>query len=516
MTPWHRYVRCGIGATALVLSWVGTGTAQVSSPAPILVSERRVAVLAVEHNLALAAARVDAQEADVAVARASTVWTPQFLLSSTGTNAQLPAPSLLAGAQDTAANVLYQSEVGLTQRLPFGAQYRVAWDAAQQSTNNALVRFNPQVTSTLAIEVVQPLVRGMSFDADRAQLAIARVEQRHAAKDLAGAVATAVRTATRAYWQWVYAGEVLSVEQESSRLAKELLENNRERVAIGAMAAVDLTEAEAEVARRDEAILVAARTVKNAEAVLKRMVLGAGDDTQGATLLRVADEDVAPTSTKAQIALDERVDVLAAEAAVGIAQLSIRRFKDEMRPDVSLKLRYAAQGLSGTELLRSDGFPGTVIGSSARTFSSALADLTSGRYPTWTAQVLVAQPIGTSRAKTDFVDASLAAQRARISVDDAKLAARTEQTIAQRNVEVSLERLNSTQKTVELASQRLSGEQRKFTTGLSTSFFVFQAQRDLAFARQARLRAMLDYRLSRADLDAVRVIPLGLDQVAIQ
>ena len=61
---------------------------------------------------------------------------------------------------------------------------------------------------------------------------------------------------------------------------------------------------------------------------------------------------------------------------------------------------------------------------------------------------------------------------------------------------------------VSLAERRLSGEQEKFLVGLSTSFFVFQAQRDLASARVARLGAELDRRLSLADLEAIQSVPL--------
>ena len=54
----------------------------------------------------------------------------------------------------------------------------------------------------------------------------------------------------------------------------------------------------------------------------------------------------------------------------------------------------------------------------------------------------------------------------------------------------------------------MDAEERKFTVGLSTSFFVFQAQRDLALAREAQLRSALDHRLSWVDLEAVQVIPV--------
>ena len=72
-----------------------------------------------------------------------------------------------------------------------------------------------------------------------------------------------------------------------------------------------------------------------------------------------------------------------------------------------------------------------------------------------------------------------------------------------------MQRVEATRASRELAARRLEAEQRKFEVGLSTTFFVFQAQRDLATARNNELRAILDYIRSLVDFDAVQEIPLG-------
>ena len=55
-----------------------------------------------------------------------------------------------------------------------------------------------------------------------------------------------------------------------------------------------------------------------------------------------------------------------------------------------------------------------------------------------------------------------------------------------------------------LAERRLEAEQKKFGVGTSTSFLVFQAQRDLATARVNELQALLDYNKSLVDFEAVQ------------
>jgi outer membrane protein TolC len=69
-------------------------------------------------------------------------------------------------------------------------------------------------------------------------------------------------------------------------------------------------------------------------------------------------------------------------------------------------------------------------------------------------------------------------------------------------------RVETTRLSRQLAERRLEAEERKFAVGTSTSFFVFQAQRDLAQARNNELRATLDYNRSIVDFETVQEAPL--------
>ena len=72
----------------------------------------------------------------------------------------------------------------------------------------------------------------------------------------------------------------------------------------------------------------------------------------------------------------------------------------------------------------------------------------------------------------------------------------------------SLQRVEATRIAWELAERRLAAEQRRFDVALSTSFFVFQAQRNLAVACSNEFLAILDYLKSLVDFEAVQEVPL--------
>ena len=78
-----------------------------------------------------------------------------------------------------------------------------------------------------------------------------------------------------------------------------------------------------------------------------------------------------------------------------------------------------------------------------------------------------------------------------------------------RQVQTNLKRVEVTRKARELAERRLEAEQKKLAVGISSTFQVFQAQRDLSFARNSELRAAIDYNKSLVDFDAVQQAPLG-------
>jgi len=56
----------------------------------------------------------------------------------------------------------------------------------------------------------------------------------------------------------------------------------------------------------------------------------------------------------------------------------------------------------------------------------------------------------------------------------------------------------------ELAQKKLEAEQSKFEVGMSTNYFVVQAQRDLADARNSELRAVANYRKALVELERLQ------------
>jgi outer membrane protein len=103
--------------------------------------------------------------------------------------------------------------------------------------------------------------------------------------------------------------------------------------------------------------------------------------------------------------------------------------------------------------------------------------------------------------------ARLQRAQAQIRIRDLELRIVTEVRDAGRRVDMNSKRIDATKAACQLAERRLESEEKRFAAGLSTSFLVFQAQRDLAQARNAELRATFDYNTSVVEFEVIQEAP---------
>ena len=76
-------------------------------------------------------------------------------------------------------------------------------------------------------------------------------------------------------------------------------------------------------------------------------------------------------------------------------------------------------------------------------------------------------------------------------------------------MQTNQKRVQSARASRELQEKKLEAEEKKQAAGMSTSFFVFQAQRDLSQARTAEIQAISDYNKSLVDFEAVQLAPIN-------
>jgi len=529
----RRKFVCGWRLLALALTVAGTPVSVFAqngqtvpnpqvAPAPSP-DVRRLTVedavrLALENNLGVRVARIDPQVQDYNVAQARASWTP-VLFTSVANNSTTQLPSdVLSGGGSTINNERFSTGLGVQQNLKWGTFYQANWNSARSSTSFPLTTFDPQINSQLNMRVVQPFLRNFNMDAIRQQVLVGEKNREIADIGLTQTITATSRSVRNAYWDLSFAIASLEVQRQSLELAQESLRNNRSRVEIGTMAPIDIVEAEAEVALREEAVILAEAAIERAEDVLRALIYDPDMPNFWNTRIEPADAPTfqpMPVDVDAAVrtALDRRTDLRSTRKTIEANDVSIRYFRNQTMPDVNAQLDYGLSGLGGTQFQRGEGpfGPGTgdVIGRTQRNYSSVLSDLFANRYPTWTLSLNVGYPIGTSTAEAGLARARLQDRQAQTQLRNQQLLVSTQVRDVGRQVLTNQKRVEATRASRQLAERRLEAEEKKFQAGMSTSFFVFQAQRDLSQARSNELRAVTDYNRSLVDFETVQEAPLA-------
>ncbi len=476
--------------------------------------------LAIEQNLGIRIQRFDPQIQDTGVALARSYWAPN--LSSTLTRqAQTQAStSSLSGGAKSIDNGSFATGVGVTQTLPWGGSYTANWNSSRFTTTNLFSSFSPQLSSNLNLQFTQPLLRNFQIDQIRQQVANSRKSRELSDIQLQSVITQTLRNVKNAYWDLSYAINNLKTQQESLALSQQSLKDEQKRVEIGVRAPIDIVQAQAEVASNEERVIVADAAIKAAQDNLRALVLDPAapdfwtvsfDPTDAASFAAQAiDLDAAVRN-----ALDKRSDLRSAKNALEQSDINIQYYRNQIKPDVNANVGYNPVGVGGSQLSPVDLASVAAGAAPSRTviadrgFGSVLGDVLQSQYPTWTFGVTIGYPLGSNTAHANLARVRLEYEQAQAQLKNMQMQVVTQVRGAARNVQTNQQRVQSARASRELQEKKLEAEEKKLAAGMSSSFFVFQAQRDLALARTAEIQAISDYNKSLVDFEAVQQVPLG-------
>ncbi|NOT28591.1 MAG: TolC family protein, partial [Acidobacteria bacterium] len=277
---------------------------------------------------------------------------------------------------------------------------------------------------------------------------------------------------------------------------------------------IDGVEAEAEVSLREEAVILAEAQIATAMDALRILIYNP-DEPNFWTLNIETSPVSAPaplvidTDSGVRNALERRSDLQELRKRLETSDVNVQFSRNQTLPDVTASVDYGLTGLGGTQFIRGPGFPGPIIDQTERGFGSVLGDLFTRDFPSWTASVNMTYPLGATQQKAALSRARLQYTQQQTQLRNAALQVASQVREASRQVQTNQKRIDTTRVSRELAERRLEAEERKLAAGTSTGFLVFQAQRDLAQARNNELRSILDLQRSIVDFETVQDAPLG-------
>ncbi len=471
--------------------------------------------LALENNLGIRAERLSPQAQALAVAQTRAAYAPVVFGGSTKNSNSSPPQNFLAG-NDFTTNAGFRSSAGVAQNLKwFGGRYQASLDGSRNTTSDPTDPFNPRLSSNFNFNFTQPLLRDLRIDAVRQQLLIGQKQQEIVDLQLQQQVTQTARSVRNAYYDLVGAIGQLKVSRESLRLAQESLKNNERRVEVGTIPPIDIVEAQAEVSRNEEAVIISESQVKSFEDVLRTLIMNPQQPDFWAVHIVPSEEPVLTPraldlDAAIQNALNQRTDVAQAHREMDQTDITMKFARNQKLPALNAIVNYGLAGVGGTRTLydTTGGFP-VPTGVAQRSFSDALRDIFGNDFKTWSLQFQVSYPIGTSAADAGYAQAKVQREQQVTTLRQLELQVTQQVREAARQVDTSLKRVEATGKAREFGLKRYEAEQKRIAVGLSTTFQLFQAQRDLSSAQLAELNAIIAYNRALIAFEAIQSVPPG-------
>ena len=513
-----RRVLIGVAAALTVamgvptLAQSGGQTASGARPSMLRLSMQQAVDMALESNLGLKAQRLNPEMASLDLASARAAFKPS-LFSGASRNTRQSTPTNFT--ESTAATVTssgFSMNAGVQQVLPwYGGSYQVNW-SNNRSATTALSSFNPSLSSTVSFSFSQPLWRNFKVDgtrqnlkttAEQAQITDIRLQEQIVATD---------RSVRLAYLRLIGAIESRKVAQTNLDVVRAALRNNQARVEVGTMAPNDIFDSQADVASTEEAMISAEASITAAQDALRALIVDPARPDYWQVEIEPTDGiQVTPrpinVDEAVKNALAHRTDLVSARKQLEITGLSLELLHNATLPSVNASVNYSANGVGGNQLTYGgSALDPIVLSSTSRSFGSALADAFSNNNPSWAYGVQVNYPIGQTAQQTSLARAKLSRQQQEIDIRELELQVATSVRALARQVETNLKRVEAVRKSLEAQEHRQDATNKCFAVGLTSTFELNSAQRDLARVRNMLLQTMIDYNQSVIEFEAVQKI----------
>jgi outer membrane protein TolC len=468
-----------------------TETVAAAAPEEMALTLAECRAGALRGNLGLNVTLIDPLIAREALIQQQAVYEPFFFTSATHRKTDSPVliapgdpllrPFLLSSKAETLSG-----EAGVEFPLRTGGTLSLSLPAGRSKVDGADPRLDPAYDAGLDVSLSQPLLRGAGVGVNTYLIRIAELSEMQTASRTKLEVMRVLASVDRAYWALFSARRQLAVRANERGLAVAQLERARRMVQAGSMSEVEIIRAETGVAERDEAVIVAANTVRDRERELKTALQMEGLDVASPTGIIPATE-----ARPEQYAFDRDKLIAAALAnRMELLELEYQIAQDALTIDLQENATLPALALGYTY-----GIAG--IGSD---FGDAVDLAADKRFEGHTVSLSMTVPLGNRAARSALREAMLSKTRTLATRESRIASIRQEVLGAADAVETAWQRVVANRQRAVLAQRTLDAEVRQYGLGLRTSTEVLEAQARLADAQSAEINSVTQYQISLVDL----------------
>jgi outer membrane protein TolC len=422
-----------------------------------------------------------------------------------------PSASLLSGAASL-AQTNWDYNLGLTKKFLTGTETSFTYKMNELKTNTRFASLNPWYTNSWLLSITQPLLKDFGIGVQKSQIRIASLNKNISDEQFKQQVIDILNSVQTNYWNLFFFIKDLEAKERSLERAKDFLKNTKLRIQAGTLAPIEVYQAEAEVATREQQVIVAKFAVKTSEDNLKKS-LNIYEKEEYLNLEIVPAEEpkttieAPPFPDTYKTAIEKRPDYLQAKTDIEAKNIQVKYTKNQLYPRLDLIGSIGTNGIAGTPVAVPSFTGGgtTVPGEPFRgDGSNAFGHLDDGDFYNYSIGLKLTFPLENHSAKSQFSKAKIETAQALTNLKNLENTIINQVKQAIRDVDTFKELIRATQSSLKSAQERYAAEQKKYDVGLSTIFDLLQYQSDLATAESNFAQALAEYNKSLSNLAKVK------------
>jgi len=382
---------------------------------------------------------------------------------------------------------------------------------ARQNAVSAI--YNPIDTGTLSLSVTQNLLNGFGLAVNKRSFHKAQNNLRAADLTIETQAITTVSGVANLYWDLVTFNDELRVSRETLRLDTQLYQDNKKRAELGAIAPIDIIQAEADMKAAEQDVVQRESRVRQQEMILKNYITRGGLDNPAIAVAGIvptdhievpAQEAVIPWQDLVTQAIAHRPEIEQNQISLENARLDLLGTKNNLLPTLSVSANFANNGQAGSV---NPNYNAALFGPSQPSqfllggYGTTLDQVFSRNFPNYSVAFTLTVPIRNRSAQADQITAELNYRQSEIQDhqlhNSIKLAVINNWTNL-RNARAAYETSVVSRK---LADETLEGTRRKYALGTATILEVVTAQRDDTSRRLSEVDALDQLQAARTSMD---------------
>lgn len=422
-------------------------------------------------------------------------------------------------------NFSFAAQKGFLTGTTVGMQYQTS----SITSNNITSNINPVTSGAAAIQVTQHLLQGFGIAVNNRNIRQAKNNIAIADLQFKQQLIATVSSVINLYSDLVSFIDNVNVARQSLALNEKLYNDNKKQVEIGTLAPIEIVRAEAEVARSEQDVTTAETQVLQQETILKNYITRSGLNdpliAQARVIptdrLRIPDKDpIEPIQDMVERAIASRPEIQETQVNILNSRINLEGSRSQMLPSLDLVAAATNNGLAGQ--LNSIPLPpgSPYIRGADPAFVGGLGTIWSqilGRhFPDYSIGFQLTVPLRNRSAQADMAIDQLNIRQGELRQREQVNQVRVDVQNAIIGVQQARARYQAAVKARVLQEQTLDAEQKKYTLGASTIFFVIQAQRDVAQAQQTEVAALSAYNHASVALEQATGDTLKVNNVNVQ